>query len=431
MISTTEFKDTEIGSIPFDWDLATLGELFDIQQGKSVSPENRKGVSPHPFLRTANVLWGRLDLTKVDTMDFTNEEIEKLSLKSGDLLVCEGGDVGRTALWRGEIEKCAFQNHIHRLRARSSEIVPEFYMHWMQAALVYLGLYRGERIRTTIPNLSKGRLSSFVVPKPKFHEQRKIAYILDLILEAIQNQRDLTKFCRELKRSFCNKLFTGGIANSNGKDTEIGPVPEKWELCTMDQLLLLSQYGISEKGEAAGKYPIFRMNNIEDGRLQLDDLQYVNIDAETFDKYRLAKGDVLFNRTNSIELVGKTAFFDLPGDYVFASYLLRLKMDESRVDPKFLSYYINWDATQARLKTLASRAVGQSNISATRLRTFQLPLPPYNEQREITKILELVDAKIDLAEKRLLHLEQLFKSVLLSLMLGHVRTFDLEVKGHA
>ena len=132
--SKNGFRETEIGLLPDDWELVKLGEVFDIKQGKAMSPKRRKGISPHPFLRTLNVLWGQLDLTTIDQMDFTEKEISKLRLKSGDLLVCEGGEIGRTAMWRGEIEKCLYQNHIHRLRKLAEDVWPEFYMYWMQAA---------------------------------------------------------------------------------------------------------------------------------------------------------------------------------------------------------------------------------------------------------------------------------------------------------
>src|SRR5581483_10232153 len=126
VLNMTEFRETELGALPAEWKVATIGELFAIQQGASLSPKRRKGDSPRPFLRTANVFWSYLDLSKVDSMDFTDTEVEKLALRPHDLLVCEGGDIGRTAIWRGEIENCCYQNHLHRLRARDSNIESEF-----------------------------------------------------------------------------------------------------------------------------------------------------------------------------------------------------------------------------------------------------------------------------------------------------------------
>src|SRR5437667_9411949 len=111
------------------WPTTTIGELFDIGSGKSVTPAARHGAPKSPFLRTANVLWGRINLSEVDAMHFSTEELRTKTLRKGDLLVCEGGDIGRSAIWTGEIENCGFQNHLHRLRPRSVEALPQFYMY--------------------------------------------------------------------------------------------------------------------------------------------------------------------------------------------------------------------------------------------------------------------------------------------------------------
>src|SRR5574341_274645 len=182
----SNFKKTEIGEIPSNWNLSYIGEVFDVQQGKALSPDARKGISSRPFLRTANVLWGQLDLKFVDQMDFTDKEVKKLALQPGDLLVCEGGEIGRTAIWNGEISDCLYQNHIHRLRKRDSDIEPAFTMYWMQAAFLHLNLYGGVGNRTTIPNLSGARLKQLSIPKPPLQEQRAIAGVLAKIQDAME-----------------------------------------------------------------------------------------------------------------------------------------------------------------------------------------------------------------------------------------------------
>lgn len=207
----TEFKETEIGEIPKSWEVVKLGDIFDIQQGKAMSPKSRLGISPHPFLRTVNVLWGRIDLSTLDYMDFSDEEIAKLRLRIGDLLVCEGGEIGRTAMWRGEIEVCGYQNHIHRLRKRRQDIWPEFYMHWMQTAFLIFGLYAGEEIKTTIPNLSGGRLKSFPIPFPHIQEQQQIAHILSTVDKKIETEEKRKVMLKELFKTMLHKLMTGEI----------------------------------------------------------------------------------------------------------------------------------------------------------------------------------------------------------------------------
>ena len=171
-------KETEIGLMPEHWEVAKLGDLFEIKQGKALSPMHRRGISPRPFLRTANVYWGYLDLTTLDRMDFTDNETSQLKLIPNDLLVCEGGDIGRTAIWQGELDVCCYQNHLHRLRTVRGDVSPPFYMYWMQAAYLLLDLYGGTGNKTTIPNLSQSRLKSFMLPLPPLPEQRDISISL-------------------------------------------------------------------------------------------------------------------------------------------------------------------------------------------------------------------------------------------------------------
>ncbi len=140
-------------------------------------------------------------------MDFTAEEMTELALQPGDLLVCEGGDVGRTAMWQGELGECYYQNHIHRLRARV-DVYPRFYMYWMQAAIQYRGLYLDAANRTTIPNLSRSRLGAFQIPLPPLHEQRAIADVLDTVQRAREATERVIAASRELKRSLMRHLLT-------------------------------------------------------------------------------------------------------------------------------------------------------------------------------------------------------------------------------
>jgi type I restriction enzyme S subunit len=197
------------------WERIRLGELFYVQQGVAMSPKRREGISPHPFLRTLNVLWAHIDLSMLDQMDFNDEEVAKLSLKPGDLLVCEGGEVGRTAIWRGELEGCLYQNHIHRLRRLSDNTVPDFYVYWMQAAFQVFGSYSGQESKTTIPNLSGSQLKLFKVPLPLVEEQRRIASELrekiaqaEKLKAAIEKQLEAIN---ALPQAILRKAFSGKL----------------------------------------------------------------------------------------------------------------------------------------------------------------------------------------------------------------------------
>ena len=206
-----EGQETELGVLPAGWNVEKIGDLFDIQQGKALSPAARTGDSPRPFLRTANVLWGRIDVTSVDQMDFSEEEAEFYELKPEDLLICEGGDIGRTAMWNGELEPCYYQNHLHRLRPKQDGLVSRFYMYWMDAAMNLFGLYVGQGNLTTIPNLSKGRLSAFLVPVPAYAQQKAIARHIMAIDEKIRLEESRIAKLQDLYQTLLHDLVSGKV----------------------------------------------------------------------------------------------------------------------------------------------------------------------------------------------------------------------------
>jgi type I restriction enzyme S subunit len=203
-------KDTEIGAVPVGWEVVRLGEVFDIMQGKSLSARQNKGLRPRPFLRTSNVYWGYVVLSKLDVMDFSEDEEQKFALREGDLLVCEGGEVGRTAMWEGQMQGIYYQNHIHRLRAKD-KVSPPFVMYWLQTAFTLLNLYSGSSNKTTIPNLSQGRLMAFSIPLPPLPEQRAIARILTAVDAKIAAEEKRKAALQTLFKTMLHQLMTGQI----------------------------------------------------------------------------------------------------------------------------------------------------------------------------------------------------------------------------
>ena len=409
------------------WKPSTIGALFEIGAGKSVTPKSRGTEPRYPFLRTANVFWGHIDLTEVDQMHLTPSELAEKALKPGDLLVCEGGDIGRAAIWQGGLRVCAFQNHLHRLRPRSEEVIPEFYRYYLEAGVTMLGLLEGVGNRTTIPNLSCNRLAELEAPKPPRDEQRKIALVLGKVQAAVKVEGELIQTTRELKRSVLHRLFTRGLRGKPQKQTEIGPLPESWDVVPLGQHLKTAQYGLSVKGQPTGDTPILRMNCQLDGRVIFRSLQYVDLDEKTRAAFVLHSGDLLFNRTNSAELVGRTALFRSEQEAVFASYLIRLTLDESVWIPEFVNYFMNMESSQLEVKKLASRGVSQANISASKLKGFPIPRPEAAEQREIAAHLAVIDAKLAHHETRERLLRELFRTLLRDLMTNRRRVTGLDL----
>ncbi|MCU4161641.1 restriction endonuclease subunit S [Acidiphilium sp. AL] len=410
------------------WPLRPLGELFEIGAGKTMSVAARTGDDKTPFLRTSNVLWDEIDLTAVDEMAIPAHERQEKLLAPGDLLVCEGGEIGRAAIWNGEVKTMSFQNHLHRLRSIADNVEPRFYVYFLQSGFTQLGIFEGAGNKTTIPNLSRNRLAALDVPHPAIDEQQDIVCALARVREAIKIHDRCLASAQDLKRARMRTLFTRGLRDEPQKETEIGPVPKSWDVAAIGDVARNTQYGLSVRGQESGAYPILRMNCQEDGAVHYRNLQFVDLDSETYEVFRLKPGDLLFNRTNSIELVGRMAIVEDDRPAVFASYLVRLTVDQERCLPPFLNYFMNWPATQDEIKKLASRAVGQANINASKLRTVLFPLPPtVDEQREIIAVLDAIDSKIGLHKRKRAVLDELFKSLLHKLMTGEIRVGDLDL----
>jgi type I restriction enzyme S subunit len=195
-------------------------------------------------------------------------------------------------------------------------------------------------------------------------------------------------------------------------ETILGKLPTEWEVLPLGELLTCAQYGLSVRGNGQGAYPILRMTNQVGGRIVARDLQFTNIDRTDLEKFRVKPGDLLFNRTNSFDLVGRTAIFELEGDFVFASYLIRLRVASDRLFPQFLNLYLNGEETQRRLKTIATRAVSQSNISATRLKGFSVPVPSLHEQRQIAAVLSAVQRAVERQERLIALTAELKKALM-------------------
>ncbi|HHT9125679.1 MAG TPA: restriction endonuclease subunit S [Candidatus Brocadiia bacterium] len=170
------------------------------------------------------------------------------------------------------------------------------------------------------------------------------------------------------------------------------PLPEDWHWVRLGEAVERIQYGISKKLNSESKgYPIIRMGNIDEGILNLSDIRFVDLSEQEAKKYFLLHGDILINRTNSAELVGKSAVFTEQDNYVFASYLIRLKVKYSEVEPYFLNYIINSFIGRNYVARVARRAIGQVNINSKEISAMEVPLPPLPEQKRIaTKIQELM-----------------------------------------
>lgn len=175
------------------------------------------------------------------------------------------------------------------------------------------------------------------------------------------------------KYRFIDRWATDYLFNANSMK---GIVDAKYPVLKVKNFLSSFQYGLSLRAtEEPIGIPMLRMNNIVNSELNIADLKYIKIDKSQKEKFLLEKGDLLFNRTNSKELVGKTAVFELDGEYTFASYLIRLKLNTNKVNPHYINYLLNSHIGRVQIDMVSRQVLGQANINAQELQDFIFPIP--------------------------------------------------------
>jgi len=200
------YKQTEIGVIPADWDVSTVGAEFTVQLGKMLDAAKNVG-EPKPYLGNRAVQWGRIDIENLPTVRMSSSDIQRFRLLEGDLLVCEGGEIGRAAIWDGEIAECYYQKALHRLRhtrGYDANLMQSFLQFW--AATGYLSNYVTQ---TSIAHLPKDKLQSVPLPRPRPTEQRAIAEALSNVDGLLGAFEVLIAKKRAIKQAAMQQLLTG------------------------------------------------------------------------------------------------------------------------------------------------------------------------------------------------------------------------------
>jgi type I restriction enzyme S subunit len=396
------FETGRLPMFPDGWRLAPLGDLFDVQQGKAVSPDARKGFSPRPFLRTANVFWGRLDLTTVDEMDFSEAEDLKLALRPGDLLVCEGGEIGRTAIWSGELPGCLFQNHIHRLRARTSAVEPSFVMYWMQAAFLLLRSYGEVGNTTTIPNLSGARLRKLPIPLPLRAEQQAISRVLSSIHSAVEVQERIVAVLKELKAATMAKVLRQGLRGEPLKETEIGEIPESWDVERLGNLLDLRS-GEARPGDLfpqpteSAPFPVYGGNGV----------------MGFSSRYLTPREAIVIGRVGAY--CGSVHVCPAKS-WVTDNALYHRNALGERVSLHFLAELLAYLRLNRLHRKGAQPLITQGTVAA-----LPVPVPQEDEQERIARVASVLTKRIQVAGQNLRVVRELFSSILQGLMTSQVR----------
>ena len=263
---------------------------------------------------------------------------------------------------------------------------------------------------------------------PPLSEQRAIATVLDSIDEAIERTEAVIAANEQLRDSLLHQLLTRGVP---GWHTEwkgvpgLGTIPADWEVARLGEVLESTTYGTNAQLGSQGVVAVLRMNNLQDGEIDLSDVRRADLSEKESAQLDLVSGDILFNRTNSLDLVGKVAIFrDLLQPTSFASYLVRLRVKRKLADPFWLSALLWSESYQSRIRRFATPGVSQANINPTTLKTLTISLPPLAEQQAIARLLAGVDRTIDEVKRELDRLKSVRGSTADGLLSGRVRVGD-------
>ena len=293
---------------------------------------------------------------------------------------------------------------------------PRYIFHMMTSSYVVDGLNQFMKGDNS-PSIRKGDIENFLFPLPTLDVQQRIVDRIESLFAKLDEAKDKAQAALDSfetrKAAILHRAFTGELT---AKWREERGIPcSSWKEDTIDSLCRSLKYGTAKKSKDSGAVVVLRMGNLQGGEISWDNLAYSD-DNEDIQKYHLAAGDVLFNRTNSAELVGKTSIYrgELPA--IYAGYLIKMDYKKDCLTGPYLNYVMNSQKAKAYCNFVKSDGVNQSNINAKKLGAFIIPVPSLPEQQEITRILdsllkkeqqskaaaEAVLAQIDLMKKAIL-----------------------------
>ena len=253
----------------------------------------------------------------------------------------------------------------------------------------------------TVKHLSAKELNRITVPFPKLEEQQRISFVLQSVVNIIELQKTQLQKIDQLAKSRFIEMFGDPVTN-----------PKGWESGTIRDIASEVKYGTSSPATEGGKHIYLRMNNITyDGHLDLSNLKYIDLPDDQLAKYQVQKGDVLFNRTNSKELVGKTCVFKEDIPMVIAGYIIRVRVN-ARANPEYLSAILNSKYGKRTLLDMCKAIVGQANINAQELQNIDILIPPISLQNEFATFIEELDKSKFTIRKSLEKLETLYRALL-------------------
>ena len=391
-----EYRDSGadwLGKIPVGWQLTKLKHVAAVQ-ASSVDKSRQENQVHVRFLGTDtvyNVTEIRNDLT-LETASVNTKEMHDYSLHEGDVVLTKDSVVptriADVSIVAEPVENLVCGYHLTMIRPDLSRVLPR-YIFWYLGCSAMNGFFLSESRGTTIIGLSSSSIRGARILRPPIGEQRAIADFLDRetakIDALVARKERLIELLREKRTALITRAVTRGLdPNVPMKDSGVewlGEIPAHWEVMPLKRILRRCDYGISESLGGSGDIRVLTMAHVQDGEIVLPDDGSIDAVDQTL---VLESGDLLFNRTNSRELVAKVGIFrgDRQDQVTFASYLVRLTARDN-VEVEWLNYLLNSTGLLGMARSMALLSVNQANLNPTKYQRIVVPMPELSEQRRI------------------------------------------------
>lgn len=418
--ANSDFREAEICALPAEWDVTTIGDVLE-PRGESMQPSpNGKtryvGLEHIDSGNTHLTRWGIEGDVKSTKNKFYRDDL--LYGKLRPYL-----DKAVLAEWDGVCATDILVFVVNQERAN-----PPFL-----ASRLHTSDFLNHAISTTTgvnhPRTSWQALRAFALALPPLPEQRAIARVLSTIQRAIETQDNLIAAARELKKSLMRQLFTQGMdANGAVKETEIGVMPEHWDVVKLGDIAEIRGGKRLPKGhkfsEKPTPYPYIRVVDLKERTVESNELKFLTPeDYHSIRRYTISSDDIYISIAGTIGAVGIIPD-DLDGANLTENAAKITIKNRSKLDKHFAMFFLDSEAGQSEISRRTAKT-SQPKLALVRVQQIPMPCPPLSEQCEIARILATVDKKIETEEKRKTALQTLFKTMLQQLMTGQIRVTHL------
>ena len=310
------------------------------------------------------------------------------------LIAMYGATIGATSI----LKFPACTNQACAAFKENDKVLPEYLYYFLRSKKAQ---FVKDGVGGAQPNISAGYLKNVTMELRTKTEQTEIVAALDKVQKIIRNRNQQLSALDNLIKARFVEMFGAFPENPMG-----------WKTGTIRDVVSDVRYGSSRPAVDGGRYPYLRMNNITyGGELDLTDTKRIDVPENELEKCSVHRGDVLFNRTNSKELVGKTCVYNRDEMMILAGFVIRVRLNDQML-PEFLSAFLNTDFSKTMLIGMCKTAIGQANINAQEMQGIRIYIPPINRQEDFVRLKTQVDKSKVVIQKSLEKSQLLFDSLM-------------------